>query len=202
MSQENLSQMAASPANPSKLTNYVDQLIDDLSKNVLSTAPYLVRLHYDRHTPALHPPAQQYWSHGTPFSPEEEDIQWVTFHQQPGGLPQTFIHCLGQWDDGRGGFAQPEQSQSRSSSGQTPLRNQEVKKAIPWMEYKKRDRSKAPPKEAIGKNGRKLGEEQVNSEAQANEDQEEERREVKLEVKDNVTTLDGDTVKASPFVKR
>ena len=120
----------------------LDSQLDDLSKNVLPSAPYLLRMPYQRDNPQPKPPSQRHWSKGTPFQPEEESMQYLTFHQTPGGL----LRAVGQWDDGHGGFAPPEPANSHSSNGRTPVQGHSAKKVISFAEYQNRDKGISTPK--------------------------------------------------------
>lgn len=128
------------------LKNALDQQLDQLIKDVLPSSPYLLRMPYQEDNPRLKPPSQRYWSHGTPFAPEEEAVQYTTFHQSPGGC----LRSVGQWDDGKGGIAPPEPLPSNSSSGRTPLQNQGgTKKKMTIAEWKNRDKSVPSSKDSV-----------------------------------------------------
>ena len=115
----------------------LDRHLDQLTKDVLPSSPYLLRMPYQRDNPQAKPSSQGYWSQGTLFSPDEEALQYTTFHQSPAGC----LRSVGQWDDGKGGIAPQEKAQSQSSSGRTPIQNQGAKKKMTLAEYKNRDKS-------------------------------------------------------------
>ncbi|KAL9125475.1 MAG: hypothetical protein Q9217_005328 [Psora testacea] len=116
----------------------LDASLDQLIKEVLPSSPYILRLQQS-HGRRLPTPSQSYhWMQGTLFSPNEQELQYMTFRRSMDGM----LHAHGQWHDGNGGIVPGDQSISQTSSGRTPLQSQGVKKKISLADYKNRDRNK------------------------------------------------------------
>ena len=125
------------PSLPIKHQHPLDAKLDRLTRDVLPSAPYLLRLR-DR-SAQYHIRDRYYWKKDTHFNEDEEELQYLTFRQTHDG---TILHAHGQWDDGSGGIAQKEFPSSQTSSGQTPLAGQAAKKKISLADYKKLDKTK------------------------------------------------------------
>lgn len=118
----------------------VDLKLEHLQKNVLPSAPYLLRL--KARSAQYHPRERYYWRKDTLFDEDEEELQYLTFRQIH---DDTLLHAHGQWDDGNGGLVPKEIPSSQASSGRTPIAAQVAKKKISLADYQKMDKSKAKP---------------------------------------------------------
>ena len=116
----------------------VDLKLEHLQKNVLPSAPYLLRL--KARSAQYHPRERYYWRKDTLFDEDEEELQYLTFRQTH---DDTLLHAHGQWDDGNGGIVPKELPSSQASSGRTPIAAQVAKKKISLADYQKLDKSKA-----------------------------------------------------------
>ena len=127
------------PQPPDSASTYihpVDARLAHIFKDILPTAPYLLRLNPG----ALQAPSSSYsWRRDTHFEASEEELQYLTFRRDHEG---TFLHAHGQWDDGHGNIAPLGDSMSRTSSGHTPLLGRAPKRKITLADYHNRDKSK------------------------------------------------------------
>ena len=107
-----------------------DRRLDQMYKEISPSGPYLPRLppgslRYNRPSP--------FWDKDTPFEPNEEPLQYLSFMQAE--LGSIFQHD-GDWDDGNGGIARRQDGASRASSSQTPISSQQApKKKISLADY-------------------------------------------------------------------
>lgn len=117
--------------------------LDRVIADTLPSAPYLLRLE-PQSAQARY--SNTYWQRDTPFTADEEELQYLTFIPDHHG---SLLRAHGNWDDGNGGIAPPEDPSSRTSSGRTSQAGQVVKKKITLADYKNRDKSKKQDENAI-----------------------------------------------------
>ena len=128
---------STNPTKSESSLQVIDKKIDQLIEEILPYSPYILRVQQS-HGRRLPAPSQSYhWMKGTPFSLEEQELQYMTFRRPHDGM----LHAHGQWDDGNGGIAPRDGTASQTSSGRTPFQNQSAKKKISFADYKNRDRS-------------------------------------------------------------
>lgn len=126
-----------------ELTDRTEQHLDArftrLKAQVLPECPYILHV---RSTYRQSPEHADLWRSGTPFDPNEVELQYLTFKDRTDDLTPGLL-CRGGWDDGKGGLAPPEEPYSRTSSDGTPLQGQGHKKKISLADYNRRDKNRA-----------------------------------------------------------
>lgn len=124
---------------PAKPQHPVDTKLERLTKDVLPTAPYLLRLKDRSAQYHTRDRDRYYWRKDSHFDEDEEELQYLTFRQTH---DDTLLRAHGQWDDGYGGIAPREFTSSQASSGRTSVAGQAAKKKISLADYKKLDKSR------------------------------------------------------------
>lgn len=117
--------------------NQIDERLKRLRDNVLPESPYVLTVPTTYHVSAYQ---ANDWRRGTPFTAEEQKLQYLTF--LPHTMDDTMLKADGDWDDGNGGVAD-KSSQSvstrRSSGTMSPLPGQDPRrKKMTLEDYKKK----------------------------------------------------------------
>lgn len=131
----------------SKPRHLLDSKLRRLSADVLPTAPYILRLNPDSKLPHSSPQEAFFWRKGTHFAHDERELQYLTFHRFHEGM----LKSHGNWDDGKGSIAPPDEPVSQSSSGRTPGSGHVTKKLThaEWKERRQRAQNNVAGGEAI-----------------------------------------------------
>lgn len=116
-----------------------DARIRRLNTEVLPAAPYLLRLSQQAGRRAHSQGASYSWNTGNLFETHEQELQYMSFRRMDDA---PTLHAHGQWDDGNGGIAPPEETASQTSSNRTPLAGSGLKKKISLADYKNRDKTR------------------------------------------------------------
>lgn len=111
-----------------------------LNTEILPSAPYLLRLSQHAGRRAHSQGAPYSWNTGNLFETHEQELQYMSFRRMDDA---PMLHAHGQWDDGNGGIAPPEDPASQTSSNRTPLAGSGLKKKITLADYKNRDKKKS-----------------------------------------------------------
>lgn len=118
-----------------------DQILQNLSKDILPPQPFLISVPTDR-------PFRQssrlegVWRAGTPFNLDEEQLQYLTFHSHQ--EEDNLLQALGGWSDESGNILR-EDEQKQDSAGSaisTPSIGPQKRKKITLGEYKKKGENK------------------------------------------------------------
>lgn len=124
-----------------KTIQQLDDRLRDLSERFIPPQPYLLSV------PSAYPYRYSSrffnsWYIGTPFTPDEEQLQYLSFlsHQNQ---DEELLNVLGGWADEQGNFAEQEPSPTPGivSAPGTPLQ-QPSRKKISLKDYKSKDKTK------------------------------------------------------------
>lgn len=132
--ERSLTPTLSSAKNPPELVE-LDARLKFISQQVIQPSPYLLTI--PTNNPCrLNPEQASDWRRGTPFGPDEEHLQYVSF------LPNwddSIIQPVGGWDNDKGEIAEtPTFEMQRARSGtMTPGQNG-VKKILTLAEYTNR----------------------------------------------------------------
>lgn len=140
----------------SRLDEKVQQLLTKLP-----SAPYLVSVPSDvpyRH----HSRFISIWHRGTPFFPDEEALQYLSYVPQTQGAYRTLMKTVGGWSDEQGNFVEEDPSPSQAFDSVTASPAGSQRKKITLSDYK----SKAKGEEAgktddMGRGDRRKSDESV-----------------------------------------
>lgn len=139
-----------------------DARLKHISEHIFPATPYLLTVpttcRVDSHQ-------ANDWKRGSPFSANEESLQYLTFNSHL--FDDTMLTAVGDWDDGKGGI--PEKSPdttTKSSSGLgTPFPGQPPRKKISLQDYKAKTAGQAGAKVLPRVSGRNKVQEKVTAPA-------------------------------------